>query len=355
MADAADVIVIGAGFAGATAARELAGSGRSVLVLEARDRVGGRTWYKQDALDGLALEMGGTWIDPSHRLVHREVCRYGFTASEPWPFTLPDAWILGGRRVEQALPVPAEDVPDFESFLVRLRAAAARIDPEGALEEQQLDDLDVSFDDFLDALSLRPAVRELASAGLGSIFGDGASALNLLHRVAALGSLTGYLASAGSQVIEGGTSTLVAAMLEDSGAELRLSTPVTAIRHDATGVVAETESSGFRARAAVVAVPLNVLAHVDFDPALDPPFRSWRAPGGAASRRGCWVCGVSGSGAVCAYTLTARTRSGAATCRALSRAFCSASSSERWSKRPSLLVNRASLSRRSVRRSRGQL
>ena len=269
MADAADVIVIGAGFAGATAARELAGGGRSVLVLEARDRVGGRTWYKHGALDGLALEMGGTWIDPAHRLVHREVSRYGFTASEPWPFTLPDAWILGDRRLERALPVPAEDVPDFESFLVKLRAAAARIDPEIPLENQGLDDLDVSFDDFLDSLSLRPAVRELASVGLGSIFGDDASALNLLHRVAVVGSLTGYLASAGSQVIEGGTSTLVAAMLEDSGAELRLSTPVTAIRHDASGVVAESEGERFRARAAVVAVPLGLLAHVEFDPPLD--------------------------------------------------------------------------------------
>ena len=40
-----DVIVIGAGFAGVTAARDLASAGRSVLVLEARDRLGGRTWY----------------------------------------------------------------------------------------------------------------------------------------------------------------------------------------------------------------------------------------------------------------------------------------------------------------------
>lgn len=247
MAAAADVIVIGAGFAGATAAREFADAGRSVLVLEARDRVGGRTWYQQGALDGLALELGGTWIDPLHRLAHRELSRYGFTASEPWPFTLPNAWILGGRRVEAALPVPAGDVPDFENFLVALRAAARRIDPEAPLEDQGLKDLDVSFDDFLDSLSLRPAVHELASAGLGSIFGDDASALNLLHRVAVVGSLTGYLASAGSQVIEGGTSTLVAAMLEDSGAYVQLSTPVQAIRQDGAGVVAETEREAFRA------------------------------------------------------------------------------------------------------------
>lgn len=57
-----DVVVVGAGFAGLVGARELTGAGRDVVVLEGRDRLGGRTWHKPDALGGRTLELGGTWV-----------------------------------------------------------------------------------------------------------------------------------------------------------------------------------------------------------------------------------------------------------------------------------------------------
>jgi monoamine oxidase len=55
-----DVIVVGGGFAGVTAARECALRGRDVLLLEARDRLGGRTWSKSWA--GTRIELGGAWV-----------------------------------------------------------------------------------------------------------------------------------------------------------------------------------------------------------------------------------------------------------------------------------------------------
>jgi monoamine oxidase len=64
----ADVVVVGAGLAGLVAARDVSAAGAGVVVLEARDRVGGRT-LNEDIGDGKVVEVGGQWIGPTqHRL-----------------------------------------------------------------------------------------------------------------------------------------------------------------------------------------------------------------------------------------------------------------------------------------------
>lgn len=73
-----DVVVIGAGYAGGTAARELAARGLRVTVLEARSRIGGRIWT--DTMSGARIELGGGWLSPDHQLVAQEMQRYGLTS-----------------------------------------------------------------------------------------------------------------------------------------------------------------------------------------------------------------------------------------------------------------------------------
>ena len=66
--DEVDVVVVGAGLAGLTAARDLEAAGRSIVVLEARDRVGGRLLNHTFA-DGTVVELGGQWIGPTQHRV----------------------------------------------------------------------------------------------------------------------------------------------------------------------------------------------------------------------------------------------------------------------------------------------
>src|SRR5262249_21132841 len=92
-----DVIVVGAGFAGLTAARELGLRGASVLVLEARDRIGGRTWTTERL--GRELELGGTWVHWAQPLVWAEIQRYGLALSQS-PAPERAVWRALGQRFE---------------------------------------------------------------------------------------------------------------------------------------------------------------------------------------------------------------------------------------------------------------
>src|SRR5688572_18569820 len=79
--DEQDVIVVGAGLAGLTAARELGNAGRRVLVLEARDRLGGRAFTSQFA--GTEVELGGGFVHWFQPHVFAELTRYGIDFAVP--------------------------------------------------------------------------------------------------------------------------------------------------------------------------------------------------------------------------------------------------------------------------------
>jgi phytoene dehydrogenase-like protein len=99
-----DVIVVGAGFAGVTAAREAALRGRSVLQLEARDRIGGRTWSAE--WDGARIEYGGAWVHWHQPHTWSEITRAGLAVEHSADAQVA-AWYAGDER--RAATVPERD------------------------------------------------------------------------------------------------------------------------------------------------------------------------------------------------------------------------------------------------------
>jgi monoamine oxidase len=266
-----DVAIIGAGFSGVSAARDLHRLGISASIFEARDRIGGRTWYKPRALAGIDLEMGGTWIDPRQTHSWGEADAYGVRLGSPVYGSPPTTWRLGGELRHGRLPVAADAIGDLERIAHRMFADAARIDVNRRLREQQASDLDIPLTDYIDRIGGCSDAREAARvylAAYGSAPPEQVSALHILRRMAAAGSLSEFVMSGASHPIVGGTAALLEAMLAESGSKVHLETPILGITQNDTEIALKTRGRDVRSRAAILTVPVNVWTSIECDPPL---------------------------------------------------------------------------------------
>ena len=281
-----DAIVVGGGFAGVTAARELARSGSRVVLLEARDRLGGRTWTS--SFGGQQVEMGGTWVHWHQPHVWAELTRYGLELAES-----PSA-----PRVRSV-----EGEHDAVELFAGLGAANARVchDAQAVLPRPHeplsgdvaaIDGLSIA--DRMD----EAAVDEPQAAWLRSLWETSASAyLDEVGLAAALRwfALAGFsydlmIDCVSRYKIARGTRALVEAIAGDGGAEIRLDSPVATVEHDDRRVAVRLrDGSTLEAAVAVIALPLNVLGSVAFDPPLSAGKREAAAAGQASHGTKIWV------------------------------------------------------------------
>ena len=268
-----DVIVIGGGFAGVTAARNLSQRGLSTLVVEARDRLGGRT--DNEMFAGHKIEVGGTWIGWGQPHVWAEKMRYGLAIAES-AAAKADAqyiWIDNGRPV---LGTPDQYWglmgPAYDAFYRPARQALPEpYDPLLVTASAQYDR--ISAGQAIDALKVTKLQRELLHS-FAAINGHSSSYkssyLDQLRWIALGGFSNSFMwDNLGRYRLADGTESLIARMVDDGRAEVELNTPVSGISQFLTGVEVATKSGKVhRGRAAVVALPLNVLAKVAFSPPL---------------------------------------------------------------------------------------
>ena len=287
-----DTIVIGGGFAGVTAARELGNAGHSCLLLEARDRLGGRTWTSEFA--GMEVELGGGWVHWLQPHVWAEITRYGIEVAEsPEPDRC--VWLVDGER-------RSGDLAEFDALLNRgverfcggfEDVLGHPYDPLRAAEAVgSIDDL--SEQDRLEQLELSAEERAILSGQLATNShspGESGGLVSALRWFAPAKWSNPLTQDAIARFkLRTGTRSLVEAIAEDSGAEIRLSAPVSAVEQTDHGVTVTTrEGEALTASVAIVAVPLNVLSAIRFTPKLSEDKRAAAAQGQASRGAKVWI------------------------------------------------------------------
>lgn len=267
-----DVIVVGGGFAGTTAARDLQKSGVDTLLLEARDRLGGRTWSTER--EGWKVELGGTWIHWSQPFVWSETQRYGLAVEETVG-NVPDRLILmlNGRARELGEAEFDEVLKGFDRFFEEAAFVWERpYDSHYRWNELESRDA-VSVAKHLETLGLTPLQKAGVAAflevlAMGPL--EHASYLEMM-RVWSLAGNTfpAFSNSLSRYKLVEGTGALIEAMVTHGGFDVRLEAPVAEIHQGNAGVRVETaDGEHYEAKAVVVAVPMNVLKDIAFHPAI---------------------------------------------------------------------------------------
>ncbi|HEU5404456.1 MAG TPA: NAD(P)/FAD-dependent oxidoreductase, partial [Gaiellaceae bacterium] len=266
-----DVIVVGGGFAGVTAAREIALRGCSVLLLEARDRLGGRTWSAD--WNGIPIEYGGGWVHWHQPHTWSEITRAGLKVELSEDAQRAHWWVGDERREGTIAERDAIAERGWDRFVEGVREALPNpYDPLLAREElARFDRLTIA--ERVDELQLDEEGRAVLEAELESLASaplEDAGAVSVLRWHALSGyslALTQY--TGGRVTLPAGTGALLAAIASAAPVETRLETPVAAVRVRGERVEVETRAGELHEAAiAVVALPLNVLGAIEFEPTL---------------------------------------------------------------------------------------
>ncbi len=285
----ADVLIVGAGFAGLTAAREIRAAGRSVIVLEARDRVGGRVW-NHDLAGGVVSERGGTFVGPTQGRLMALASALGI-GTFPTFDDGDDVYVNGSERLTYSDTGPLGTAPpdpalaaDTATVVAQLDQMATTVPVDAPWEAPNAEQWEsYTLERWVKENSVNPSFAALVPLATRPIFGAEPRELSLLFTLF-------YIASSGDEHNQGtfernfdthggaqqsrfiGGSQLIALTIARKlGSRVVLSSPVRRIVQGPGGVTVYSDRITAKAKQVIVAIPPALAGRIEYEPLL--PFQ----------------------------------------------------------------------------------
>ncbi|AHH19016.1 putative flavin-containing amine oxidase [Nocardia nova SH22a] len=272
-----DVVVVGAGLAGLAAARALRAAGRSVRVLEARDRVAGRNLGARLS-NGTPVEMGGQWIGRTQTEVLKLVDELGLETYATYDtgeaVTLYNGALTRyGDETFGLSDTAAEEVGHLQAELEAVADTVALSSPWTSPQAAELDRRTV--DEWLRANTDDPEVLAFWAAVVPALFSAEASEMSLLHFLFYIKSagmidiLVGVTDGAQELRVVGGTHQISERLAAELGDDVvTLNAPVHSITFDDNGIRADYPGGTITAAYAIVALPPTLAGRLNYQPAM---------------------------------------------------------------------------------------
>jgi monoamine oxidase len=272
----ADVVVVGAGFAGLAAARQIAAAGRSVAVLEARDRVGGRIKNIGVAGDE-RVEIGGQWVGPDQGRILALIDELGLETFKTY-VEGENVYYRDGVRQNYTgtiPPVSSTALVEVAQFIARIDAMAAEVPvdaPQNAPHAVEWDSQ--TFETWKLANVTDPEARDLADLAFASVFATEPADVSLLFTLfytATAGSFNRLIDTAGGAQdsrIVGGAQLIALRMAKQLGNRVRLEQPVHSIRRRKGSVEVRARDETWIAKRVIVALAPALIDRIEFRPRL---------------------------------------------------------------------------------------
>lgn len=257
------VAIVGAGLAGLTAARRLANHEIDTQVLEARERVGGRT-FSRDSDTGRMVDLGAQWIGPGQDRIMALIDDLDIPTVEQYEAGKTRLHLSGELYDyrERAADLPAEIVTDYETALERLHehSAAVPLDaPTKASRAAQWDSITVAT--WRDQVFETEPAKALFDATVRGYFAAEPRELSFLYFLFCIHASDGLertIKSEPQRQVVGGAQRIATALADELDTPIALDTPVQAIKQD-DGITLSTPETTIEARYAILTIPPALL------------------------------------------------------------------------------------------------